>query len=94
MPRIFKPLEWGQTKQIQPADWHRDKPITIVTKDADEPESHVVLHNVKNPVTKNLTLGCNIPSPTRANLRLGGSSRLVWAEAPKISKSTRARCNS
>jgi hypothetical protein len=52
-PPVFKQYEWGQTKIVQPADWQRDKPISIVTKDAEFADRYA---GVKRPFTKNVTL--------------------------------------
>ncbi len=69
---LFKPYEWGQTRIIKPREWEQNKPLTIVTKDADEPGSHTTIENVKNPFTKNLTLGADVP-PTNT-----GEFALRW----------------
>jgi hypothetical protein len=52
----LKPLEWGQIREIVPTEWQVNKPIPILTKDADK----LPPHERYNPYVKNLTLGAVI----------------------------------
>lgn len=63
----FTPLQWGNSRKIQPADWQENRPLTIVTKDAEFEREH---RETKRPFTKNLTLNVDIPSGIRGNFAL------------------------
>ncbi len=58
---MFKPLQWGQVRQIQPGEWQQNKPLTIVERTAEYSGDSIHVAGVKNPVVKNVTLGVNYP---------------------------------
>lgn len=67
---IYKPLEWGQTKKIEPAQWQRDKPITVVERAAEYSGDSIHVSGVKNPFVKNLTLGVSYAPGLSGNFAL------------------------